>query len=252
MAMSKTLLARSLSTLLPARTSNLFGFNQRPAPISPEQITNRTHLLNYLIWRYGYRRYLEIGVRHPRDNFRKIRAEHKWGVDPNPRRRISHAMSSDEFFEEMSREKERVAFDLIFIDGLHLAEQVEKDIDNALRFLKPRGAIVLHDVNPLSEEAQSLDYDGKKTWNGTVWKAWVRFRVYRPDLSMWVIDMDHGCGVICRGRQTCLDIDVDDYDSLSYAKLESQRERWLNLVDVQSFIPAFEQRFLSAGSTWPG
>ena len=40
-------------------------------------------------------------------------------------------------------------FDVIFIDGLHLAEQVERDIENSLDFIKEDG--YFYDCNPPSE-----------------------------------------------------------------------------------------------------
>ena len=57
--------------------------------------------------------------------------------------------------EDLSRD---VKFDLIFIDGLHLANQVQKDIENSLKFIKDEGFIVLHDCNPPSEYHQREDY----------------------------------------------------------------------------------------------
>jgi hypothetical protein len=79
----------------------------------------RTDLLNHLIATRGYRDYLEIGVRDRRHNFDKVRAPGiKHGVDPDPRRPISHVMTSDAFFAQTSS----VVYDLVFIDGLHIAE----------------------------------------------------------------------------------------------------------------------------------
>ena len=42
----------------------------------------RTDIINYLIWKQGYRSYLEIGLDDLEPNFTKIRCELKESVDP--------------------------------------------------------------------------------------------------------------------------------------------------------------------------
>jgi hypothetical protein len=196
------------------------------------RITTRTELLNHLIEARGYRDYLEIGVRDPRSNFDKIRAPGiKHGVDPEPQRPVSHRMTSDGFFAQTEQR-----YDLVLIDGLHLAEQVERDIAGSLAHLNPNGAVVLHDCNPLTADAQTEDYDGKKHWNGTVWKAWVKLRATRSDLAMSVIDIDEGCGVIQRGSQQPIALASTDYAALDYELLARERARLLNLVSVDDFL----------------
>ena len=196
----------------------LFGRSRSPS---------RTDLLNHLIATRGYRDYLEIGVRDPRQNFDKVHVTgRKHSVDPDPQRPVTHKMTSDAFFAQADG-----TYDLVFIDGLHIADQVERDILNSLERLTPNGAVVLHDVNPLTADAQTDDYDGKKHWNGTVWKAWVKLRATRADLSMRVLDMDEGCGFIERGTQQTIDLPTTDYAKLDYALLARERARLLNLVD---------------------
>lgn len=197
-------------------------------------VRDRTDLLNLLIERRGYRRYLEIGVRDRRHNFDKIDAPEKHGVDPAPRRPVTHHVTSDDFFAQ--RAPTERPYDLIFIDGLHLAEQVERDVDNSLRALSPGGAVVLHDCNPLTADAQTEDYDGKKHWNGTVWKAWVKLRATRPDLAMQVIDIDEGCGIIEPGQQQTIDVPSTDFAELRYEFLSANRARVLNLVAVSELV----------------
>jgi hypothetical protein len=138
-------------------------------------------------------------------------------------------MTSDEFFAQ--RKPSDPGYDLVFIDGLHLAAQVELDIEHSLAGLNPGGTIVLHDCNPLTADAQTEDYDGKKHWNGTVWKAWVHFRSTRPDLAMRVVDIDEGCGVIQRGTQ----VPYAGPAELTYAHLEAHRREALNLISLADF-----------------
>ena len=132
-------------------------------------------------------------------------------------------MASDEFFAGPGRHE---MYDLIFIDGLHVADQVLRDIENALEVLTSGGTIVVHDCNPPSEEAQRED------WNGTVWKAWVSLRATRRDLRMYVVDIDHGCGVIQRGHQELIELPA----ALDYEYLRRHRAAILNLVGVPNLI----------------
>lgn len=197
----------------------------------PRQIQTRTQLLNHLVRSFGYQRYLEIGVRKAADNFAGIDVPVKHGVDPEAS--CTYRMTSDAFFTQVQPSLAPATYDLVFIDGLHLAEQVERDVENALRCLAPNGSVVLHDVNPLSEAAQSESYTRGRTWNGTVWKAWAKLRSTREDLAMCVVDIDHGCGVIRPGRQHCYKLPVG---TLSYQTLAAQRKPLLNLLSVPDYL----------------
>lgn len=200
----------------------------------------RTDLLNRLIERRGYRKYLEIGTYDGR-NIRAIKAPEKTGVDPDQKAGgVTHRMTSDEFFCELRRgwDDERAdtlpTFDLIFIDGLHTAEQVSVDIDNALAHLARGGAIVCHDMQPETEwEQRDLPggYDGRGMWLGTCWRAWAALRMKRPDLSMRVVDVDCGCGIIERGRQDCYPL-----TPISWPLYVRDRARLLNTVSARAFV----------------
>jgi len=197
------------------------------------RVETRTDLLNHLVATKGYRRYLEIGVRDPRDNFNRVRAELKHSVDPDPIRPVTHRMGSDDFFAGPGRDG--APYDLVFIDGLHIADQVERDVVNSLAHLAPGGTIVLHDVNPLTESAQVETYVYGEHWNGTVWKAWVKLRATRPDLAMAVVDIDEGCGVIRPGSQALYPLPGDPA-ALDYAFLDRHRREALNLIPLEAFL----------------
>lgn len=158
----------------------------------------RTDLLNWLIEREGYRRYLEIGVRNPSDNFDRIEAEYKFGVDPDPNVQAYFCGTSDEFFESGF-----YRYDLIFIDGDHRWTTALRDVGNSLARLAPNGTIVMHDCLPRCKEHSQLTYGNGQTGNGTAWKAYAILRMSRPDLSMYMLDIpnEDGIGVIQKGRQ---------------------------------------------------
>jgi Methyltransferase domain len=213
-------------------TSRLIGWR---FGLWAREIESRTDLLNFLVAVNGYRNYLEIGVRNPRRNFDRVRVPYKVGVDPAPEGPVTFRQSSDEFFARLSDSDRTADFDLILIDGLHLAEQVERDIANSLHHLAPNGTIVVHDCNPRSVDAQTTDYDGVRVWNGTVWQAWLKLRATRSDLAMFVVDVDYGCGLISRGRQERYPVVFTSYGDLDYGMLERDRQRILNLISPRDF-----------------
>ena len=190
---------------------------------------SRIEIVQRLIDRYGYQSYLEIGVDKGR-MFKSIRCPLKHGVDPRGKI-ATHSTTSDEFFSTLDRN-----YDLVFIDGLHEAEQVKRDIHNALEHLAPGGVIVMHDCSPCNEREQQVPQPPKQAaWTGDVWRAFVHYR-RRPDLEMYVVNTNNGVGIIRRGQQEPLMI-----DDPAYADFVRNREAWLNLKTIEEF-PRMESR----------
>ena len=177
--------------------------------------------LNQIIAAKGYTSYLEIGVDDPDNNFNHIQCERKAGVDPYnddtgchawdrankealiariDRKATFYRYTSDDFFATMHEEHKRhvfplltadhfdliyidgLHFDLIYIDGLHLEAQVDKDIENALRFVSPHGMIVLDDVPPANEYEEKTPPDPGQPWRGTVWRSFAKLRMESDDM----------------------------------------------------------------------
>ena len=161
----------------------------------------RYDIINFLTAKFEQCRYLEIGsYRH--ECFSKIEAAVKDDIDPNGEARIAPVfkMTSDEFFSTHAYELtpgfiRRRIYDVIFIDGLHLCEQVLKDVLNSSRHLSQDGYIVLHDCLPEKEEYQGREQTSHVVWNGDVWKAqaWL---VEQFENVMTIKDSDCGCGII--------------------------------------------------------
>lgn len=187
----------------------------------------RTDIINHLIKKNNYKRYLEIGVRNPDENLNKITVEHKDGVDPAGN--CNYPIPSDDFFNQLDID---VKYDIIFIDGLHLDYQVEQDITNSLKHLNQGGTIVMHDCSPIKEEHQVEEYVVGKTWNGTTWKAYVKFRMTDENLSMCVVDTDYGVGIINKGKQTL----YPKSDVLNFKLLDENRKEILNLITPEKFL----------------
>ena len=127
-----------------------------------ESFPRRYDIINKIIIKRNYTSYLEIGC-FKDETFNQINIKKKIGVDPVSGGNLR--MTSDKFFIE-NKEK----FDLIFIDGLHVYEQVIKDIFNSIKVLKENGIILVHDCLPRKLWYQTPTRMSD-TWNGDVWKA---------------------------------------------------------------------------------
>lgn len=204
----------------------------------PEVIRNinseikRYNIINYLIEKYKLINYLEIGV-FKGENIREIKAAHKDGVDPGVEGytppEVNYPVTSDDFFDLLKEHKD-IKYDIIFIDGLHHADQVEKDIKNALNHLVKDGFILLHDCNPVSYDAQLVPRQ-TVAWNGDVWKAFVDFKSNNNSYQCNVIDTDFGVGVIKNtGYEYKLNNRINDWNYFN-----NNREKLLNLITWDEF-----------------
>jgi hypothetical protein len=166
-------------------------------------------------------------------------------------------MTSAEFFMRLDDDQ---FFDIIFIDGCLIEENIYNDIICALEHLKPNGTIVIHDCNPPHEffqrdiyhfdkhynERKELVWNGKgytdKNWNGMTWKTIVRLINERGhELEIMVVDTDWGVGIIRFGKcekQFGNNIQHTE-DIYQYKTLEKYRRDLLNLISVEEFLDKF-------------
>ena len=133
----------------------------------------RYSVINHLINKYNLKNpdYLEIGV-WKGETFKHVNSANKDGVDPGQYcdcDYVNYKTTSDDFFENKINKK----YDFIFIDGLHTAYQVTKDIKNSIANIKETGGILmLDDVFPHSEnEQKALNLKKVGAQTGDVWKA---------------------------------------------------------------------------------
>lgn len=188
----------------------------------------RFDIINKLIQKNNYQSYLEIGVRGG-GCFNRVVCKNKLGVDPEPIYREERIIleTSDEFFGKNSER-----FDIVFIDGLHIADQVWKDVNNSIKSLNKGGTIVLHDCNPNNELIQRVPRQSQ-TWTGDVWKAWVWSMVeFKDRFEMFVVDTDMGVGVMTVGST---DYQEEVPKELTYDWLMFNRDEALNLISVEEF-----------------
>lgn len=197
----------------------------------------RFDIINALIKHNKYTSYLEIGVRNPDECFNFIECELKHGVDPGLEAdfKVDFPLTSDDFFAQNTRK-----YDCIFIDGLHIDDQVRKDIINSLGALNPGGTVVLHDCNPPDLHHAREDYYDFNTpatvyWNGTVWKAIVDFRSseWAKKYECRVVDTDYGIGLI-QASESSAPI-ANDNPFYAFRKFEEKRSYYLGLISIKEF-----------------
>lgn len=202
----------------------------------------RYDIINYFVRTRQYKTYLEIGTGAGRC-MERVTCASKTGVDPAPKRKdpdwTLHQMTSDEFFHANTGK-----FDLIFIDGLHTADQVIKDIFNSLAALAANGVILLHDSNPLTEEMQVKDPQlaAAGQWNGDVWKAIVYIRKCFPALFCRVFSVDQGVGIIIPDEDDpppayTPEVEkhaLEFFENVTWDDLQEDRRNLLGLVDNQT------------------
>lgn len=205
---------------------------------------NRWDVINAFIEKHNYKRYLEIGY-YKGWSFDQVKCQNKWAVDPNPCKfpeqekmlygttGVINKMTSDDYFVMQT---EGAVYDIIFIDGLHEASQVEKDINNALKHLSPGGTIVLHDCNPPKYEHTTTGIDG--CWTGDTYKAFVKFRLQYPEYESFTVDTDWGCGVICNNfiRDWTVDTPTEEIlPMLEWEYFSVNKTYLLGLISVEEF-----------------
>jgi hypothetical protein len=188
---------------------------------------HRSEVINKLIIENNYKSYLEIGTSVKKNCFDRIVCDKKICVDPAKNDQIyDYNITSDEFFK-INQDK----FDIVFIDGLHTAEQSYKDIINSLIILNDNGSIVVHDTNPPTEfhtvEKQYPNNPARPSWNGPVWKSIFRLRKTDSNLKIYTYSFDWGVTVIQRGPSELLNIDNEFY---SYDIFDKHRKEILNII----------------------
>ena len=192
-----------------------------------ESFPRRYDIINKIIIKRNYTSYLEIGC-FKDETFNQINIKKKIGVDPVSGGNLR--MTSDKFFIE-NKEK----FDLIFIDGLHVYEQVIKDIFNSIKVLKENGIILVHDCLPRKLWYQT-PIRMSDTWNGDVWKAIVECRTLE-NIDTYTCLADEGIGVIkVQKNNNLLNLNLSNFKNLKYKEYYTKRESLMNIISVEKLI----------------
>jgi hypothetical protein len=225
---------------------------------------DRLFVVQHLMKKRRLNNYLEIGVFNGHIFFR-IKSNFKIAVDPdfafdnarkfgkillNPYNLYNRYFSkaSDDFFKEDAQKSfSSKKIEIALIDGMHEYDFAWRDVQNTLRYLDDNGVIVLHDCNPQSAEAacsfeewKARDFEG--TWNGDVWKVILYLRSLQNDLNAFVLDCDHGLGIVTKGKnKNILPYSQEDIQNFTYNDFAANRKEWLNLKPAEYFYDFLEE-----------
>ncbi|MCD6533932.1 MAG: class I SAM-dependent methyltransferase, partial [Deltaproteobacteria bacterium] len=164
------------------------------------------------------------------------------GVDPEPKIDVVpenvklYKKLSDDFFAAHNLELLLDgSFDLAFIDGLHIYEQVLKDFINLEKIAAPDSIIMIHDCLPLDRRTSERQ---RKTifWSGDVWKIIPCLKQERPDLSIFTVPtypagLCFVTGLDCHSRllKNNYDAIVERYSQLDYSDIQ-ERETYFSMT----------------------
>lgn len=230
---------------------------------------NRVKLLQQIINKGGFKRYLEIGS-YQGQSLLPLRCKTKIAVDPafkisnitkfkailkNPSNLSNRyfELKSEDFFEQKRDYlKKDGKLDVIFIDGLHTFRASLLDVLNSLEHLAENGIIIMHDCFPPHRVAAiplGSFQDGKKKnvegwtgeWCGDVWKTICYLRENHKDLlDVFVINTDYGLGVIRYKEKVVLEKPIVNkatykrIDALDYEHLMNNPKEVIALRDTSS------------------
>ncbi len=233
---------------------------------------NRISIIQYLIDKYDYRRYLEIGVQKGK-SFLPIKCKKKIAVDPqfqisfkdkwkwfykNPTNwnNSYFEMTSDRFFQKHnSYLKKNGGIDICLIDGLHTFRATLNDLLSSLHHLKADGVVICHDCFPPhsaaaipAEDAKQASEKGRSLkgwtgeWCGDSWKAIAYLKkISNSDLDVSVLNMDYGLGVVKYTSRNSFNHIIDEnlFDKikqLTYEDLRKNPQALIGLLSKDEFV----------------
>jgi len=188
-------------------------------------LPSRSEIVNYLIKKNNYKSYLEIGC-NKNDLFSNVIIKNKVGVDPNEGGTIK--LTSDNFFKV-----NKDTFDIIFIDGLHVYEQVKRDILNSVKILNKNGIILIHDCLPNKIWEQNIPRMNG-AWSGDVWKSIIDLR-RNKNLDIYTLIADRGIGVVLNRKNKNLLVLDTNIKKLKFSDYYLNHNRFMNLISFSDF-----------------
>ena len=185
----------------------------------------RWDLIDHLNNKYNFSTYLEIGCNDD-ELFSRITIKNKIGIDPVIGGNMK--ITSDNFFLQ-----NKIMFDCVFIDGLHVYDQVKKDILNSSKFLNQNGFILVHDCLPRSLSRQAVPRY-RLTWNGDVWKAIVDLR-RNPELEIFTCLADEGISIIKNKKNSnILNLDKK-ISNLKFKDFYYNHKEYMRIINFEEF-----------------
>jgi hypothetical protein len=212
-------------------------------------------IVNALINRNHYRRYLEICTPTTGQRFSRIQhAGLYWRhrlmyVCPPGFQDGSEITFRSESIQISHLLDQSVPYDIIFIDPYHNFECSLRDLESALAILRPDGTLVVHDCCPPARELAGPSYR-PGSWFGVTYCAFIEFVQSHTDLVYYTVDTDCGCGVVKnvssnRTAPTPFSHDAELSRLWRLQKSQQQdmfdffhqhRSELLNLISVEEFL----------------
>lgn len=224
----------------------------------------RWDIINHLIKKNNYKSYLEIGY-YKGWSFDNVNCLTKTAVDPNPSKTqhqqqmhygnvdydwcgdghslpedcFEHRifkLTSDDYFSSVDKDRK---WDIIFIDGLHEANQAMRDVKNSIDRLSKGGTIVLHDCNPPTFEHTTTGVDG--CWTGDIYKVAAKLAMQEVQVgspaNFYTVDTDWGVGVMHSIDQKYYrNIEVLSDYFVTWEQFEKHRKLRINLITPEEFL----------------
>lgn len=162
--------------------------------------TEASGLINFISVKKGFvaGNYLEIGVEHGR-TFQAVKFANRFAVDPNPLFSLFFRFPSIRVFSCTSDEFFRIVgdsffFDLVFLDGLHTAEQTFEDLRNVSKLLTKDSIVIIDDTVPSDKWSaipnQELAIRSRQSNSSSTSGAW-QGDVYRVILTLGDLKIEH-------------------------------------------------------------
>jgi hypothetical protein len=216
-------------------------------------------IVNILITKNGYRRYLEIGTPLAGFRFSRIDRAHlslchrlMYRCPPSFQDGSEITFRSED--ERISHLIDpAMSYDLIFVDAHHTLECCLRDLQAALEMLSAQGTIVAHDCSPASKAA-ATPWFRPGSWCGVTYCAYIDFALSHPDLDYYTVDTDFGCGVIKRATFADVARPAASNDLAALWRSERGRQKdvfdffrqhrkeLLHLVSVKDFLAMLNAR----------
>lgn len=180
-------------------------------------------IINYFVNKYGYKSYLELGLRDINNTFVHVNCVEKESVDINAYCGATHIMTTDQFFETVGKEK---TWDIIFIDADHEKTQVLKDFENSLERLNPNGTIIMDDINPTEDWLLTPQFCHN------AWEAFAELSK-RKDIEIHAVTPSFA-GFVRRGKQKPHSLEIES--SFSFLNINRTKlVRPITFEELQNF-----------------
>lgn len=213
-------------------------------------------IVNALIARHHYRRYLEIctpltGFRFARVNCSRLKRCHRLIYNCPPEFHDGHEITFRSKDEHVGHLLDPAThYDLIFVDPYHTFECSLRDLKLASALLEPGGTIVVHDCSPPFRESANASFR-RGSWCGLTYCAYIQFVLSHSELDYYTVDSDFGCGIIKKPQIiTAVDVKTSTernqllqgwqaeeqrgHDMFDYFR--AHRRELLNLISVKEFL----------------